>query len=319
MSRQSLSRANQLFYGRASLGNANQDKPGGEVHLLYRFRPVCGNTAALGGRAITFTGALAAGAVSGTLNGNWGGATGIWPITFSDGEMLNGIFTNGSTAVSFLPGSFPQVIQGLSGPYGGIGALVNAVTASATVGGQPPVLGTATAVAASQGVTSGVNGLVNGTSLVGAVAVADVPRNVVAAWTGTAILTIVGTDFYGQPQTEASPSGVVHTGKKAFATITSFSFNATVTAATVGFGNALGLPFAVRSGDIFATAFADGPDDITTNFAVADGTSPATTTTGDVRGTLTPAGTLNGAKFYSALIKPIDMSVQAWAYGVPPV
>jgi len=317
MSRNSLSHSNQTFAGRAALGNYQAGRPGAEVHLLYRFKPSCGNTQSLGGRAITFTGALSAGAVSATLNGNWGGATGIWPITFSDGETLNGIFLNGSTAVSFLPGSFPQVIQGLSGPYGGVGALVNAVTANAFVGGQPPLLGVANAIALSQGVTSGIAGLINGGAAVGGVGVADVPRNVVAAWTGTAILTIVGTDYWGQPQTEASPSGTAHTGKKAFSTITSFSFNATVTLATVGFGGKLGLPFAVRSGDIFATTFNDAADAVT--LVAADGTTPATTTTGDVRGTVTPTAALNGSSFYAALIKPIDPNIQAQCFGVPPV
>lgn len=310
MSRQSLSRANQLFYGRASLGNFQADKPGGEVHLLYRFKPV-------GNRAATFTGVLAAGATSGTLSGAWGGASGIYPITFSDGEVLNGIFTNGAITCPFLPASFPQVIQGLSGPYGGTGALVNAVTASITVGGQPPVLGVANTIAASQAVTGGVAGLVNGASAVGGVATLDVPRNVVAAWTTTSVLTVVGTDMYGQPQTESSPSGAAFTGKKAFATITSFSFTISVTAATLGTGAKLGLPYAVRSGDIFATAFGDAADAVT--LVPADVTSPATALTGDVRGTVTATAALNGSSFYSALIKPIDPSTQVWLFGVPPV
>ena len=81
MSRQLISRANQVFNGRAALGNYQTGKPGGEVHLLYRFKPV-------GNRAATFTGVLATGAVSGTLSANWGGASGIFPITFSDGVVL---------------------------------------------------------------------------------------------------------------------------------------------------------------------------------------------------------------------------------------
>ena len=306
MSRQLLSRANQLFNGRAALGNYQADKPGGEVHLLYRFKPN-------GNRAAAATGVLAAGATSLTLSANWAGASGIFPITFSDGEVLNGIFTNGATTCPFLPASFPQVIQGTSGPYGGTGALVNAVTATITVGGQPPVLGSVGTIALSQSVTSGVAGLLNGATA----GILDVPRNVTAAWTGTAILTIVGTDYWGQPQTESSPSGATHTGKKAFATITSFSFNASVTAATLTAGAKLGLPFAVRSGDIFATAFGDAADAVT--LVAADVTSPATATTGDVRGTVTATAALNGSSFYSALIKPIDQNTQVQLFGVPPV
>lgn len=305
MSRQLISRANQLFYGRAALGGYQQDKPGGEIHLLYRFKPN-------GNRAATFTGTLAAGATSGTLSANWAGASGIWPITFSDGEVLNGIFTNGATTCPFLPGSFPQVI-GSTGPYGGTGALVNAVTASIVVGGQPPILGTANAVGLSQSVTGGVNGLLNGASA----GIADVPRNVVAAWTTAATLTIVGLDYWGQPQTEQLSTPAGSTGNKAFSVVLSYSFSVSVTAATVGFGAKLGLPFAVRSGDIFATTFGDAADAVT--LQSADGTSPATATTKDVRGTVTATNALNGSSFYAGLIKPIDPNTQVQLFGVPPV
>lgn len=307
MSRQLLSRANQVFYGKAALGPYQQDKPGGEVHMLYRFKPV-------GNRAAVATGALAAGAVALTLNAVWAGASGIYPITFSDGEVLNGIFVNGSAGpVGFLPASFPQVIQGTSGPYGGVGALVNAVTANVTVGGQPPILGTANSIALSQAVTIGVNALLNGATA----GLLDVPRNVVAAWTTAANLVITGTDAQGQPQTEVLSTPGGSTGKKAFATITSIVPSASITALTVGTGAKLGLPFAIRSGDVFSTLLADAAD--ASVLVSADGTYPATTTTGDVRGTLTPAGAFDGVKFYSALLKPIDPSTQVWLFGVPPV
>lgn len=312
MSRQLISRANQLFFGRAALGNYQTGKPGGEVHQLYRFRPVGGNSLAQGGRAAAFTAGLAAGALSGVLSANWAGASGIYPITFSDGEVLNGIFTNGATTCPFLPASFPQT----GGGYGSTGGLVNAVTATISVGGQPPVLGVANSIAASQAVTGGTNGLVNGALAQAGVAVMDVPRNVIAAWTTTSVLTVVGTDAYGQTQTESSPSGAAFTGKKAFATITSFTFTISVTAATVGTGNVLGLPFRVQSGDITGYTFNDAADAST--FVKADGTSPATSTTGDVRGTVTPAGALTGAAFYSCLIKPVDSSTQVTLFGVTP-
>jgi hypothetical protein len=301
MSRQLVSRANLLYFGRAVLGNYQSGKPGGEVHQFNRFKPT-------GNRAVTFTGALTAGATSATLSGNWGGATGIWPITLSDGETVSAILTNGATTCVFLPASFPQT----GGSYGTFGGIVNAVTSAATVGGQPPVLGVANAIAASQGVTGGVNGLVNGANA----GILDVPRNVVAAWTGTSVLTVVGTDYYGYPQTETSGSGTSFTGKKAFATITSFSFTATVTGATVGTGAKLGLPFRCISGDIFAYSFADAADAST--FVAADQTSPATATTGDVRGTVTAAGALNGSSFYAALLKPQDVSAQVTLFGVTP-
>lgn len=71
---------------------------------------------------------------------------------------------------------------------------------------------------------------------------ADVPRNVVAAWTGAAIITITGTDAYGNAIVEKSGSGTSLTGKKAFKTVTGISVSANVTSLTVGTGTVIGLP-----------------------------------------------------------------------------
>ncbi len=70
----------------------------------------------------------------------------------------------------------------------------------------------------------------------------DVPRNVVAAWTGAAILTVTGYDEYGVLMVEKSASGTSFTGKKAFSKITSLAVSANVTSITVGTGDVLGLP-----------------------------------------------------------------------------
>lgn len=301
MSRQLMSRANQVYYGRAELGNNQTGKPGGEVHFLYRFRPT-------GTRAAAATGVLAAGATSLTLSANWAGASGIYPITFSDGEVLNGIFTNGANTCPFLPASFPQAIT-TTGPYGGTGALQNAVTATIAVGGQPPVVGAANFYAVSASIAAA------GTAVLAATA-PDVPRNVVGAWTTSSTVTVAGLDLYGYPQTEAQ-TGTAFTGKKTFSAIISITSSAAITLSTFGTGNVLGLPFHTQSGDIVAMTFNDATDAST--FVVADNTYPATTATGDVRGTVAPAGTLNGAKFYTALIKPTDPSTQWGLFGVPPV
>lgn len=77
------------------------------------------------------------------------------------------------------------------------------------------------------------------------VGTADVPRNVVAAWTTTAILTITGTDEYGQTMVEKSASGTTLTGKKAFKTVTNIATSASITALTVGTGDVIGLPIHV--------------------------------------------------------------------------
>lgn len=298
MSRQLISRADQLFNGRATFGPYAQDKPGQEVHLLYRWKPT-------GKLATTFTAGVAAGATAAVLSGAWAGPSGLLPITFSDTEVLTGKFLNGNTAVSFYPASAP--ITG--GSYGALTGPVNPVTSAITVGGIPPQVGVANFFSVSASIAAA--GLA-----VLAVTVPDVPRTVVGAWTGASIVTVTGTDYWGQPQTETSASGTAFTGKKAFASITSISSSAAVTAATFGTGNTLGLPFRVGSGDILAVSFNDAADAGT--FVLPDLTQPATSSTGDVRGTYLPAGTLNGAKFLAALLKVYDNTTQVGAFGVTP-
>jgi len=72
--------------------------------------------------------------------------------------------------------------------------------------------------------------------------VSTVPRNVVASWTGTAVLTVTGKDEYGNTMKESSGSGTSFTGKKAFAQVTDIAVSANVTSLTVGTGNVFGLP-----------------------------------------------------------------------------
>ena len=87
---------------------------------------------------------------------------------------------------------------------------------------------------------------------------ADVPRNVVAAWTGTAVLTITGTDEYGNTIVESSASGTSLTGKKAFKTVTGISSSANITSLTVGTGDVLGLPFFVGDASKILQELKDG-------------------------------------------------------------
>jgi hypothetical protein len=90
------------------------------------------------------------------------------------------------------------------------------------------------------------------------VAVLDVPRNVVAAWTGTAVLTVTGKDEFGNTIVEASGSGTSLTGKKAFKKITSASFSANVSSATVGTGDVLGLPVRLPDASYIVAELKDG-------------------------------------------------------------
>lgn len=115
-------------------------------------------------------------------------------------------------------------------------------------------------ISASQSVTVSTTALalINGALASGGEAVLDVPRNVVAAWTGTAILTVTGEDEYGVVMKESSASGTSLTGKKAFRKITSCSFSANVTGATIGTGEKLGLPIAVRKSGLVIAELKDG-------------------------------------------------------------
>lgn len=160
-----------------------------------------------------------------------------------------------------------------------------------------PTTAVATAVAASQSLNTGVDGVINGTLAAAGVATFDVPRNVVAAWTTTAVLTVTGTDEYGKVLVEASASGVAFTGKKAFKTVTKIRVSANVTALTVGNGAVLGLPaFLTDVTDVLREAV-DGAA-ATAGVLVAGDNAAPTNLTGDVRGTWAPNAAPNSARVY---------------------
>lgn len=182
-------------------------------------------------------------------------------------------------------------------------------------------------IATSQASSGGTNALaINGALATAGVATPDVPRNVVAAWTTTAIATVTGTDFYGQPQTEVSASGTSMTGKKAFGSIISVTFNAAVTAATVGTGVQIGLRYRLDANGLIIAKVNSATDAAT--LTVADTTSPATSSTGDVRGTVSFASAPDGTKVYAVVISIADRTggvadagtgfKKTGAYGVTP-
>lgn len=179
-----------------------------------------------------------------------------------------------------------------------------------------PITADADGVAASQSVTVATTPLaaINGALATAGVATFDVPRNVVAAWTGTAVLTVTGTDQYGSVMTQASASGTSLTGTKAFKTVTSCSFSADVTSATIGTGDVLGLPFRVDANGLIA-ARANNAIDAGT-FVPAVTTDPATAVTGDVRGTFDPAVALNGTNTCAVLLKVANLETKIGAFGV---
>jgi len=126
------------------------------------------------------------------------------------------------------------------------------------------------------------------------VATFDVPRNVVAAWTNTAVLTVTGTDEYGNVMRESSASGTSMTGAKAFKTITSVTTSANITGLTVGSGVRLGLPMYLPNVPNVIVQLQDGAA-ATAGTVVAGDSAVATATTGDVRGTYSPNSAPNGS------------------------
>ena len=130
----------------------------------------------------------------------------------------------------------------------------------------------------------------------------DVPRAVSVSLVvgGTArVFTVTGTDYYGQAMSEAitSVANTTVNGKKAFFQITSITVSgATTTAITVGTTDILGAPVKFSNKGYIARV---GWDDTLAEDAatvVSGVATTATTTTGDVRGTVVPSSAADGAK-----------------------
>lgn len=136
---------------------------------------------------------------------------------------------------------------------------------------------------------------------------ADKPRNVVASWTSTAVLTVTGKDQYGNTVVESSGSGTSLTGKKAFAEVTGVSVSANVTALTVGTGVLLGLPVFLPNAGMVLKELMDGAAATAGTLAAGVDTVP-TATTGDVRGTYSPNSEPNGSRVYELVCALEDPS-----------
>jgi hypothetical protein len=110
------------------------------------------------------------------------------------------------------------------------------------------------------------------------------------------VFTVAGYDIYGQPQTEAitGPATGTVNGKKTWKWISSVTPNgSSAQTVSIGTGDIFGFPIKVTSFP-YASIFWNGVAQLLATFTAADVTSPATTTTGDVRGTFTPGTASNG-------------------------
>jgi hypothetical protein len=126
----------------------------------------------------------------------------------------------------------------------------------------------------------------------------DLPRAIKVNCSTTArAFTINGYDYYGQAMSEVitvATAATAVTGKKAFYQVTSATIAGSATAVVIGTSDVLGLP--VR---VFNVAYVSSVKSNSTlaqdagTFVAAD-MATATTTTGDVRGTYTPATASDG-------------------------
>jgi len=126
----------------------------------------------------------------------------------------------------------------------------------------------------------------------------DLPRAIKVNCSTTArAFTVSGYDYYGQSMSEVitvATAGTAVTGKKAFFQVSGVTIAGSATAAVVGTSDVLGLP--VR---VFNVAYVTSVKSNNTlaqdagTFVAAD-MATATTTTGDVRGTYTPATASDG-------------------------
>ena len=193
-----------------------------------------------------------------------------------------------------------------------------------------PATLSATAVCAAQAVAAAGNATINGASASGGVATFDYCRNVTVkssnAGDTTQTVTVTGTDFYGQTQTETMTLNGTTTvsGKKGFVTITQVAVSALLAGnLSVGDGDVFGLPFKVTdAGYLLRTGWANAVADNAGTFVAAD-TATATATTGDVRGTFSPTTAANGSRrlviaIGLTAIQAGPNATQAGAIGVTP-
>lgn len=129
--------------------------------------------------------------------------------------------------------------------------------------------------------------------------------------------TVAGYDLYGYPQTEAitGASGAVASGKKAFKFVTSITpSGAVASTASAGTGDVYGFPLLSSFYGDVNIIWNNANIAINTGYLAADTTSPATSTTGDMRGTYALQSASDGTKRLMVFVSP---SINNLALGNP--
>jgi hypothetical protein len=126
----------------------------------------------------------------------------------------------------------------------------------------------------------------------------DVPRAVkVNSSTTARAFTVTGYDVYGQPMSElitVVTAATAVTDLKAFYQISGATISGSATAVVIGTSDVLGIPVRVANVAYVASVKSNNTLAQDAGTFVAADTATATTTTGDVRGTYTPATASDG-------------------------
>jgi hypothetical protein len=188
-------------------------------------------------------------------------------------------------------------------------AVAAGIVKGATGAGEAPKTNTITVTADTAGTSPLDQAALLATTTVNneTVMVLDVPRNVTAAVNtavGNMTFLVTGYDEYYKPMSELlaiAAAGTAVVGLKAFKYIRSIAMTSDADeeakVVNVGFGSLLGLPYKLAEKSDLLSVFFD--DALNVPSAVAKAvTTTASTTTGDVRGTLAVAtvGDMNGVK-----------------------
>jgi len=218
------------------------------------------------------------------------GGTGTYTINQSVSASSTTMYANGNAVL----GDPSNMDLGV-GPLGRIyvwdvipqAAVTNNVAASQTAAGAGAVTLTA---------GTSVRAIVNSAGQT--VYQLDCPRALKVNCSTTArAFTVTGYDYYGQQMTETitvSVAGTAVTGKKAFYQVLSATIAGSATAVVIGTSDVLGIPVRVSNVAYVASVKSNNTLAQDTGTFVAADTATATATTGDVRGTYTPATASDG-------------------------